>query len=70
MQEIPAILKVRRNENEVSPKAIGVEIRKEVKRKICALLIPKEQKHIYTHVGDNDICGQEFYTTNTIFNTR
>ena len=65
MQEIPAILKVRRNENEVSPKAGIVEVRKSYKSKICALLTPVQRKgDIYNDV-DYEKCGQ----VNTIFNT-
>lgn len=66
MQKIPAILKVRYKENEVSPKAGIVEVRKSYKSKICALLMPVQLKgDIYNDV-DNDTCGQE---DNIHFNT-
>jgi hypothetical protein len=59
MQKIPALLKSRHTKAEVSSKAIGTEIKKVVKRQICALLTQKSSVELlYTHV-DNDTCGQE-----------
>ena len=59
MQKIPALLKSRYTKTEVSTKAIGTEIKKVVKRQICALLTPKSSVELlYTHVN-NDTCGQE-----------
>ncbi len=67
MQKIPALLKSRHTKTEVSSKAIGTEIKKIVKRQICALLMPKNTVELlYTHVVDNDTCGQK---DNIHFNT-
>lgn len=68
MQKIPAILKLRQSESKAGVEAASIIEIKTIKQNICALLrTKKNQSQLYTHVGDNDICGQD---VNINLNTR
>ena len=68
MQKVPALLKVRQEQNQINSFRVGEQ---RENSGICALLRAKSNSDLlYTNVVDNEYGGQEKYTFNTFNNTR